>query len=161
MHPHIEALFDDAESRYLKPEELNILSQYVESLPARLSAYRTLRDCELTVMQQVADQLQVELAQEKIEHLERALKNALLTLRYCAMGMLLNDESFVQERLMGWFSGTMRLYNSKAINTVLYRLLNQHLREVLGPQPMQVLAPYLTLAQTLLYEQSAEPTSTK
>lgn len=161
MHPHIEALFDNAESRYLKPEELNILSQYVESLPARLSTYRTLRDCELEVMQQVADQLQIELAQEKIEHLERALRNALLTLRYCAMGLLLNDESFVRERLMGWMSGTMRFYNSSTINAVLYRLLNQHLMEVLGPQPMHLLTPYLKLAQTLLYEQSVEPTPTK
>lgn len=161
MHPHIEALFDDAESRYLKPEELNVLSQYVKSLPTRLNTYRTLRDCELEVMQQVADRLQVELAQEKIEHLERALKNALLILRYCAMGMLLNDQSFVQERLMGWLSGTMRFYNSKAINTVLYRLLNQYLMEVLGSQPMQLLTPYLTLAQTLLYEQSTESTSAK
>ncbi len=161
MHPHIEALFDDAESRYLKPEELNVLSQYVESLPARLNTYRTLRDCELEVMQQVADQLQIELAQEKVEHLERAIKNALLILRYCAMGMLLNDESFVRERSMGWLSGTMRFYNSRTINTVLYRLLNQYLMEVLGPQPMQLLTPYLNLAQTLLYEQSAEPTSTQ
>lgn len=161
MHPNIEALFDDAESRYLKSEELNILSQYVESLPARLTTYRTLRDCELEVMQQVADQLQVELAQEKVEHLERALKNALLTLRYCAMGMLLNDESFVQERLMGWMSGTMRFYNNKTINTVLYRLLDQRLIEALGEQSMHLLTPYLNLAQTLLYEQSTEPVPIK
>lgn len=161
MHPHIEALFDDAESRYLKSEELNILSKYVESLPARLTTYRALRDCELEVMQQVADQLQVELAQEKIEHLERALKNALLTLRYCAMGMLLNDEAFVQERLIGWMSGTMRFYNSRGINTVLYRLLSQYLMEALGAQSMQLLTPYLNLAQTLLYEQSTEPAPTK
>uniref|UniRef100_A0A832M103 Phycobilisome protein n=1 Tax=Oscillatoriales cyanobacterium SpSt-402 TaxID=2282168 RepID=A0A832M103_9CYAN len=157
MHPQIEALFDEAESRYLKPEELAVLSQYVDSLPARLTTYRALRDRELDVMQQVADQLQLELPQEKIEHLERALKDALLTLRYCAMGMLLNDEKFVKERLMSWLSGTMSLYNSQTINTVLYRLLHQRLTEVLGTQAMSFLTPPLMMAQTLFHEKNSYP----
>lgn len=157
MHPQIEALFDEAESRYLKPEELAVLSQYVDSLPARLTTYRALRDRELDVMQQVADQLQLELPQEKTEHLERALKDALLTLRYCAMGMLLNDEKFVKERLMSWLSGTMSLYNSQTINTVLYRLLHQRLTEVLGTQAMSFLTPPLMMAQTLFHEKNSYP----
>ncbi|NJP11881.1 MAG: hypothetical protein HC866_22390 [Leptolyngbyaceae cyanobacterium RU_5_1] len=157
MHSEIEALFDEAESRYLKPEELNVLSQYVESLPARLNAYRTLRDRELDVMQEIADQLQAQMPQESIENLERAIKNALLTLRYCATGMLLNDESFVRDRLMSWMGGTMRLYNNEAVNSLLYRLINQHFSQLLGPQRMSLLTPHLTLAQTLLNEQTPEP----
>lgn len=66
MPPQLEAIFDDAESRYLKPNELQLLSQYVDSLPVRLSAYRTLRDRELEVMQLVADQLQAQLPNEKL-----------------------------------------------------------------------------------------------
>ncbi|MBF2028392.1 MAG: hypothetical protein IGS48_16765 [Oscillatoriales cyanobacterium C42_A2020_001] len=157
MHPQIEALFDEAESRYLKPEELAVLSQYVESLPARLMTYRTLRDRELDVMQQVADHLQTELPHEKIDHLERAIKDALLTLRYCAMGMLLNDEKFVKDRLMSWLNGTLSLYNSQTINTVLYRLMHQRLTEVLGTQAMSFLTPQLLMAQTLLHEKATQP----
>jgi len=152
MHPQIEALFDQAESRYLKPEELGLLNQYVDSLPARLTAYRTLRDRELDVMQPVADQLQVELPQEKIEHLERAIKNALLTLRYCAMGMLLNDETFVKERLSSWLGGTMSLYNNPTINSTLYRLLHQQISTVLGNPTTSLITPHLLMAQTLLHE---------
>lgn len=152
MHPQIEVLFDEAESRYLKPEEMGLLSEYVQSLPARLLTYRTLRDRELDIMQPVADQLQVELPQEKIENLERAIKNTLLTLRYCAMGMLLNDETFVKERLVSWLGGTMALYNSQAINSILYRLLHQQLSQVLGVQATSLLTPHLLMAQTLLHE---------
>lgn len=152
MHPQIETLFDEAESRYLKPEELGLLNQYVDSLPARLTAYHTLRDRELDIMQPVADQLQKELPQEKIENLERAIKNALLTLRYCAMGMLLNDEAFVRDRLISWLGGTMSLYNNQSINTVLYRLVHQRLTEVLSGQAISLLTPHLSAAQTLLYE---------
>ncbi|EKQ69626.1 hypothetical protein OsccyDRAFT_2264 [Leptolyngbyaceae cyanobacterium JSC-12] len=161
MHPQIEALFDEAESRYLKPEELAVLSQYVDSLPARLMTYCTLRDRELEIMQQVADQLQLELPQEKVEHLERAIKDGLLTLRYCAMGMLLNDENFVKERLMSWLSGTMSLYNSQTINTVLYRLLNQRLTEALGTQAMRLLTPPLLIAQALLLDEKVSQLSVK
>lgn len=151
MHPQIEALFDEAESRYLKPEELGLLNEYVQSLPARLTAYRALRDRELDIMQPVADQIQKELSQEKIETLERAIKNALLTLRYCAMGMLLNDETFVRDRLTSWLGGTMSFYNNQTVNSTLYRLMNQRLTEVLDGQAMSLLTPYLLLAQTLLH----------
>lgn len=158
MHPQLETIFDDAESRYLKPDELQLLSQYVDSLPVRLNAYRKLRDRELEVMQPVADQLQAQLPNEKIENLERALKTAMLTLRYCAMGLLLNDPSFAQDRLISWLGGTMRLYNIQSINTVLYRLMQQHLSQVLSPQEMNSLTPYLTSAETLIREQSLETT---
>lgn len=161
MDSQLEAIFDDAESRYLKQEELELLSQYVDSLPIRLNAYRTLRDRELEIMQPVADQLQAQLPNEKIENLERALKTALLTLRYCAMGLLLNDQAFVRDRLISWLGGTMRLYNIRSINTVLYRLVQQHLSQVLSPQELNLLTPYLTLAETLMHEQSLEATSTK
>lgn len=159
MHPQIEALLDEAESRYLKPEELGLLNEYVHSLPARLTAYRTLRDRELDIMQPVADQLQKELPQEKIENLERAIKNALLILRYCAMGMLLNDENFVQERLVNWFGGTMSLHNNPTINTVLYRLMHQNLSIILDGQSMSLLTPYILLAQTLLHNLNPQAVS--
>jgi Phycobilisome protein len=153
MDAKIENIFDEAENRYLNPEELGVLSQYVESLPDRLDAYRTLRDQELNVMQKVADQLQVEMPQETIEDLERCIKNALLMLRYCAMGMLLNDPGFVQSRLVGWLSQTTKIYNTKKIDAVLYRLLQQELSQTLAPQQMAFLKPILTLAQDALVGQ--------
>lgn len=155
MHPQIEALFNEAENRYLKPEELNVINQYVKSLPGRMDAYRALRDCELTVMQAVADQLQVALPQEKIENLERCIKNALLVLRYCAMGMLLNDDAFAQERIVNWLSETANVYNTRQIDLTLYRLLNQKLSQALNPSHMALLSPQLVKAETLLLKQPA------
>lgn len=161
MHPQLESLFDEAENRYLKPEELGVLSQYVDSLPVRLTTYRSLRDCELEVMQRVADQLQAQFPNEKTEVLERAIRNALLALRYCAMGMLLNDEAFVKNRLLDWLTGPITLYHNSTVNEILYRLLNQRLSEALGSQSMTLLSPYLVMAQTLLYEQTSSPVGVK
>lgn len=157
MHPQIEAIFDQAESRYLNPEELNLINEYVDSLPERLETYRTVRDRELELMQQVADQVQAAMPQEKIENLERSIKNALLLLRYCSMGMLLNDESFVQERLLNWLRGTMSVYNTQAIDTTLYRLLNQRLSQTLSPNQMSLLTPFLSMAQNTLLQSTPSP----
>ncbi|MBD1866211.1 hypothetical protein H6F95_02605 [Cyanobacteria bacterium FACHB-471] len=158
MHPQLETIFDEAENRYLKPEELSLLGEYVDSLPERLEAYRNLRDRELKIMQSVADQLQLELPQQKVEMLERSIKNALLLLRYCAMGMLLNDETFVKERLLGWLSQTIQVYDTRSIDAVLYRLLNQRLKQALNPRHLTLLSPMLLLAQNTLQQPATTPT---
>lgn len=159
MHPQIEALFDEAENRYLNSEELGVINHYVDSLPTRIDAYRTLRDRELEVMQWVADQLQAELPQVPIANLERSIKNALLLLRYCAMGMLLQDHNFVQDRLLNWLMKTVSAYDTAAIDAVLYRLLNQHLAATLSSEHMELLGPFITEAQAVLVQEASEPTS--
>jgi hypothetical protein len=155
MHPQIDALFDEAESRYLKPEELNIISQFVESLPERLAAYRTLRDQELTVMQQVADQLQAQMPKEKVEILERSIKHALLMLRYCAMAMLVNDQDLIKERFLQWLSQTNQIYDTQKVDALLYQLLNQRLSQTLSPSHLNLLQPMLTLAQNTLLQSAS------
>ncbi|MBW4578513.1 MAG: hypothetical protein KME42_02945 [Tildeniella nuda ZEHNDER 1965/U140] len=152
MHPQIETIFDEAEHRYLKSEELGVINQYVSSLPERIDTYRTLRDRELAIMQQVADQLETVLPQETVENLERSLKNALLLLRYSAMGMLLNDEAFVQERLLSWLTTTLSIYNTRAIDTALFRLLNQRLTQALTAQQINLVGPYIAKVQTAILQ---------
>ena len=148
MHPQIDTLFDEAEKRYLKPEELEILNRYVDSLPDRMETYRRLRDLEVDIMQPVADQLQSALPNERQEDLERSLKNALLMLRYCAMAMLLSDDSFVHNRLLSWLEKSAQVYKTYSIDSTLYRLLNQRLSQTLTPQQLNLLKPSLALAQS-------------
>lgn len=154
MHPQIAAVFDEAENRYLKPEELKLISQYVASMPERLDAYRNLRDRELEIVQAVVDQLEVTLPQESEENLERCIKNVLLMLRYCALSLLVNDESLVQRRFLDWVSPLAKVYDTKAIDTKLYRLLNQQLSKVLTAKQLGYLSPSLALAQEALLSQS-------
>lgn len=152
MHPQIATIFDEAEQRYLKPEELGVINQYVNSLPERVEAYRTLRDRELEIMQQVADQLEAALPHETVENLERSLKNALLLLRYSAMGMLLNDEMFVQERLLSWLTKAVSIHNTQAIDTALFRLLNQRLTQALTAKQINLVGPYIAKVQTAILQ---------
>lgn len=153
MHPQIAAIFEEAESRYLKAEELKTLSHYVDSLPERLEAYRQLQEKELDVMQVVADRLQDGFPQEDTQMLERSIKNALLMLRYCALAMLLDNEFFVKERLLSWLRSTQQTYNTQTIDATLHKLLNLQLSQALSSQQMSLLKPLLNLAQTALLEQ--------
>jgi hypothetical protein len=161
MYPQLETMFDEAENRYLKTEELSTINQYVNSLPGRLDAYRTLRDQELNVMQRVADQLQLEMPQEKVENLERSIKIALLMLRSCGMGMLLSDESYLQDRLLNYVGQTMQVYNTRSIDLMLFRLLNQQLSQVMTAKQMSHLKPMLMLAQSALLQQAPTRVSTR
>jgi len=150
MHPQLESVFDEAENRYLNSNELGVLSQYVSSLPERLDLYRVLRDREVEVMQSVADNLMTVLPNQKPAALERSIKNALLVLRYCAMAMLLEDVSFVEDRIRGWLKESMQAHNTLTIDNKLYQLLDQQLAKTLNPQQLALLQPMLTLAQNSL-----------
>ncbi|MBD1910071.1 MULTISPECIES: hypothetical protein [unclassified Leptolyngbya] len=157
MHPQLESVFDEAENRYLKPEELSVLSQYVSSLPERLDTYRVLRDRELDIMQKVADDLVAAMPGESQPRLERSIRNALLVLRYCAMGMLLEDESFVQGRIQGWLKESIQAYDTPQIETQLYTLLDKHLAQSLSAAQVALLKPLLALAQNTLLGAAEEP----
>jgi len=152
MYPQLESAFNEAEHRYLQPEELSAITQYVSSLPKRMDAYCALRDKEIGIMQQVADQLVRTLPGETTEALERSIKNALLVMRYCAMGMLLNDETFVKERLQTWMGQTMKAYHSQAVDSALYLLLTQYLNQSLTLQHLSSFNPMLAIAQAQYFQ---------
>ncbi|MGJ3251308.1 MAG: hypothetical protein ACFE0J_09290 [Elainellaceae cyanobacterium] len=154
MHSKIESIFDEAENRYLKPDELGALNQYVNSLPDRLDTYRHLRDQEVAIMQPVANQLEAQFSQEGTQTLERSIKTALLIMRYCAMAMLLNDETFLTTRLSGWFAQSIKIYNTERIDEALYQLLDRRLSDVLTPSQLNLIRPHLALAQETLLSQS-------
>ncbi len=147
MHPAIETIFDEAENRYLKPEELGVLNTYVESLPERMETYRLIRDQEIEVMQHVADQLESRFTDKSQAVLERCLRNALLVMRYASMSMLLNDESFLTNRLVKWLEETASVYETRDIDTALYQSLNQRLSEILTQDQVSLIRPHLTSAE--------------
>ncbi len=152
MPSPIEAVLDEAENRYLKPEELKDVTTYVMSLSDRADAYRAVRDYELTVMQQVADQLQAEMPRATTAAIEHSLKNGILVLRYCAMSMLLDDETFVQTRLLNWLSESIQTQDAGAINAALYPLMIQSLTQKLTSKELTFVEPLLTLAQNALLQ---------
>jgi hypothetical protein len=146
----LDGIFDEAENRYLKPEELRDMKQYVVSLPARMTTYRTVRDQEATIVQTVVDELQMEMPDVEMMSLERSVKNAMLSLRYCAIAMLTNNERLIHTQFLPWLRESVQLHETAAIDTPLFRLLKQQLRLVLNAQQMALFEPFLTLVEAVI-----------
>ncbi len=147
----LDALFDSPEKRYLDANDLNLLSQYVSSIPERVTVYRTLRDQEVAIMQEVANALQQQSGQPDAL-VERSIRNGLMVMRYVAMAMLLDDQAFVEERLRGWLPEIVKAYETQALDRQLFQLLSQKLAAVLTPAQMSLLKPSLEKAQAIIFE---------
>jgi hypothetical protein len=152
MIPKIQELINQAQDRYLATDELGLMESYVSSLPDRLSLYKFIRDHEIDLLQAVADQVPAEIPNIVEADLEMGIKNLILVLRYCSMAMLLNDETFLKERLLNWLEGIMSMRDTRRLNETLYKLLNQGLRQSLNPAQLALIQPLITSAQvTLIY----------
>ncbi len=152
MVPKIQELISQAQDRYLIADELDIMESYISSLPDRLKLYKLIRDREINILQEVADQVPKEIPNVTVEDLEMGIKNLILVLRYCSMAMLLNDENFLKQRLLNWLEGIMSMRDMRRLNETLYKLLNQGLRQRFSPTQLAMFQPLITAAQvTLIY----------
>lgn len=145
----LDTLFDSPDKQYLDANDLSTLSQYVSSIPERMAVYRTLRDQEIAIVQPIADAL-VQQAGHPEPLVERSVRNGLMVLRYAAMAMLLDDESFVEERLQGWLPEMVKAYETQAVDQQLFQLLHKQLSKVFSPAQLGLLKPSLEKAQSLM-----------
>jgi hypothetical protein len=152
MHPEIEVLLDQAENRFLKAEELVAFKRQAATLAQRLKIYEFLREKEVSIFQPVANKLQEAFPDEKQEILERSLKHWLLVLRYCAMAMLLNDRSFLEQRLLDWLAGLVEAHQTQKIELTICNLLQTRIEEILSEQARAILQPFLDQAQSILIQ---------
>ncbi|CAN1213376.1 hypothetical protein TUMEXPCC7403_24435 [Tumidithrix helvetica PCC 7403] len=152
MSSQVQDLIDQANERYLGTEEIGLLQSYVTSLPERLALYKLLRDRELEILQAVADRVEEEMPKQDTADLERGIKNLVLVMRYCAMSMLLNDENFLKQKLLGWLEQIMSAHDLRRLNETLYKSLNQVLKKELSASQLALVQPLITAAQvTLIY----------
>lgn len=154
MHAEIKTLLYNAEDHYLKSLDIQLFQHHAQSLSLRLETYELLREQELAIFQAVADQLLETFPQEKQATLEQVLKHWLSVLRYCAMAMLLNDQEFLQQRLLEWLADMVQARQMQAIETSLYQSLQSRLQELLSDQQLALLQPFLAQAEASLLEAS-------
>ncbi len=143
MNPVIESLFHDAESCYLKPEGVAEVSQYMSSLKERTRLYRTLRDEEITWMQPIADDLEQYFPTEQIDRLENSLRNAMLSMRHCAMAMLMDDPTYLEVHFLTWFQESIEIHGTFDLDSHIHSALRKQISQVLNPSQMRLITPFL------------------
>ena len=156
MTPVIESLFDEAESRYLKPPALKEVTTYVASLNERVSAYRLMRDRELKIMQAVADHLTSALPDESVSHLEQALKIAILILRHSSMAMLMEDANYLEERFLPYLREMREIHATESVDALLYPFLRNQLGQLFNDRQLALLTPYLDQTQRVLISNTVD-----
>lgn len=161
MNPTLEALFDEPEKRYLQSDELNVLSQYVSSVPERIKTYRQLRDSEVQTLQPIADQLQQQFSEVPEAALKRSIQNGLLVLRYAAMAMLMDDPGLMTKRLQSWLPEMVTAFDTLAVDEALHQLLAQRLSSTLTAQQFALLSPALAMAKQLLKGAPSTPVASE
>lgn len=154
MHPELLSLLDKAEQRYLESKEIELYRRHVASFNRRLQTYEILRDQEQKIFQEVADRLVAELPNETSENLERCLKYWLLIVRYSATAMLMNDQSYLHNRLQNWVKGLLETYETHAIDVKVYQLLLTVLKKELPKEHIRLVEPVLQKAKEIVIESS-------
>lgn len=150
MHHEIETLLNQAENRYLSPEEINNFKHHVATLAQRLKVYEFLREKEAVIFQPIANKLITAFPDEKSEVLERSLKQWILILRLSAMAMLLNDSNYLKQHLADWLDSIVIVHQTQKLELTIYEFLQDRLQEVVSSQALALLKPFLDGAQILV-----------
>lgn len=150
MYPELEAIIHQGEDKYLADEDLEGFSSHISSLTERLEVYELIRDNEISIFQEIADQLQEKFPDENNNNIEKCLKHWLLTMRYCAMAMLLNNPEFLEHRLLEWLSDIVKVYDSESIDFTLFSLLSKELKNLLSESQLNCLNPFLEKVKNTL-----------
>ncbi|BAQ64327.1 phycobilisome protein [Geminocystis sp. NIES-3709] len=155
MYPELQALIHEAESQYLQAEDLDKLTKEISTLKDRLTAYRILRDQEISIFQDVADQVVKLLPEEKTKKIETTIRHWLLITRYCGMAMLLNNPEFLEHRLLEWLTDIVQAHESQSISDCIYALLVEKLTQVLPDEGLEQIQPFLAQANNYLTNATA------
>lgn len=150
MYPELQALIHEAEHQYLQADNLYKLNQEVSTLKDRLTAYKILRDQEISIFQEVADKAVAKLPEESTKKIETSLRHWLLITRYCGMAMLLNNPDFLEHRLLEWLTDVVQAHESQAISSTIYSLLMVKLGDELSEAGLQQIQPFLSQANDYL-----------
>ncbi len=153
MQKDLENYWHMAENHYLNKNEVAGLKQEINTLRQRLGLYETLRDKEISILQAVADRLEV----EDEANAEKAFKHWIATLRYCAMAMLLNNPEFLNHRLLEWLTDIVQSYQIREIEAAIAGELERELKTVLSQENYQLLSPFLEQAKNTLLVEGGTP----
>ncbi|MGQ9837702.1 MAG: phycobilisome protein [Cyanobacteriota bacterium] len=147
-------LLQNTEGRYLCPDELRSLRDYVEGIPKRVRIYQVLQSKENELLDQVIEKFRPTLPNLTRRHgalaWERCRRDLSMVWRYCCMAMLLNDEDYLRDKLLYWMETILKSFKMRDECKPAYKLMIDSLTSIFGSQESEMIRPYLILAKTML-----------
>lgn len=113
----------EADGRYLEAQELYPLEQYVQTYVARLEAYQVLRDNSDKLVIAALRKLAATYPELIQQHGARCKYDMTEVLRYIAIAILRDDETFFKEQMMVWLDTILLAHKRNTHCVTAYRHL--------------------------------------
>ncbi|MDX2228759.1 MAG: phycobilisome protein [Leptolyngbyaceae cyanobacterium bins.349] len=133
----------DADGRYLDSQELQPLEQYVQSYATRLDTYQQLRDHSEKLVLMALRKLATTYPELVQQHGGRCKYDMSEVLRYIAIAILRDDETFFKDQMMVWLDTILLAHRRQAQCGQAYRNLQEAIATSLTPAAMNLIRPYL------------------
>jgi hypothetical protein len=135
----------EADGRYLDPQELQPLEEYVQSYANRLETYQHLRDLGEKVVLMALRKLAITYPELVQQHGGRCKYDMSEVLRYIAIAILRDDETFFKDQMMVWLDTILLAHKRQAQCSQAYRNLQEAIATTLPAAAANLVRPYLDL----------------
>lgn len=135
----------EADGRYLNSQELNPLEQYLQSYKIRLETYQQLRDQSDKLVLQALRKLAQAYPEIIQQHGQRCKYDMTEVLRYIAVSILRDDETFFKEQMMSWLDTILLAHRKTSQCTIAYRALQEAVSSSLSATSGNLVRPYLDI----------------
>ena len=154
MLSQLERLGVEADGRYATTEELQCFKDYLQSLDQRLSAYQKIQAAEEEIIRQVKDRIQTRdpncLKRGSHDMTSICRRDIGIVLHNTTVTLLTNDLDRLRDRLLLWHQTIICSFKIQRISEMIYRELQEVLKQYLTPEEMVLLQPILVLNSSLL-----------
>lgn len=135
----------EADGRYLDSQELQPLEEYVQSYATRLETYQQLRDLGEKVVLMALRKLAITYPELVQQHGGRCKYDMAEVLRYIAIAILRDDETFFKDQMMVWLDTILLAHKRQAQCGQAYRNLQEAIATTLPAAAANLVRPYLDL----------------
>ena len=127
---------------YLTDEDLLNVEKFVSGFPLRVKTYNLLRDqSDELVVRSIS--LLAQQYPELVQKSSRVCKYDMsINLRYLALSILRDDETFFRESLTEWHANIIHSYGISKEVTVAYCLLRDLTKKIAPPECFSLINPY-------------------
>lgn len=130
---------------YLDSQGLRPFEQFVQSYATRLETYQNLRDKGATLVIQALRRLAQEYPEILQKHGQRCQYDMSEVLRYLALSILRDDETFFKEQMIDWLDTILMAHKRHTHCATAYRYLLETVNANLPPTNSSLIRPYLDL----------------
>lgn len=139
-----------ADGGYLDAQGLRSFEHYAQSYPVRLETYQNLRDKSPALIVQALRKLAQTYPELVQKHGQRCQYDMTEVVRYIALSILRDDETFFKEQMMVWLDTILLAHKKQNHCTVAYRFLQDAISASLPPAHSALIRPYLDCVITTL-----------